>query len=55
MEKNNVLTVALWLLVILGVVMIYLGAFFTPNILYPPIVTGLGFFVIAWVFSSLKS
>ena len=55
MEQNKALTTAMYLMVLLALVMIYLGAFFTPNILYPPIVTGLGFLVLAWLFHTLKS
>ena len=55
MEKNKALTYSSYLMIILAIVMIYLGAFFTPNILYPPIVTGIGFLVLAWLFHHLKA
>ncbi len=54
MEKNQVLTITSILLVVLGVVMIYLGGFNSPKVILPPIVTGIGFFVIAWCLNALK-
>ncbi|HLT72487.1 MAG TPA: hypothetical protein VKZ75_07525 [Cyclobacteriaceae bacterium] len=54
MEKNNVLLLGLWMMVILGLVMVYLGGLHGPNVMWPPIVTGIGFFVIAWVFAVLR-
>ena len=44
----------LWVLIILGILMIYLGSMFGLKVMYPPIVTGMGFFIIAWGFQSLK-
>jgi len=54
MDKNKVFSVAGILLIILGIVMIYIGGFYAPKVMLPPIITGIGFFVIAWVFSNLK-
>jgi hypothetical protein len=54
MDKNKVLTIAGILLILLGIIMVYIGGFYAPKIMLPPIITGLGFFVIAWVFSTLK-
>lgn len=54
MEKNKVLTLASYLLILLGLVMVYLGGFYGPKIILPPIVTGLGFFVLAWALTALK-
>jgi drug/metabolite transporter (DMT)-like permease len=51
MTKNNLLTVAAFLLFVLGIYMIYLGT--RANIL-PPTVTGAGFIIIAAVFWKLK-
>ena len=51
MSKNSLLTVAAFLLFVLGVYMIYLGT--KANIL-PPTITGVGFIVIAAVFWKLK-
>ena len=38
------------LLIILGVAMIYIGGFYAPKVMLPPIITGVGFFLIALVF-----
>lgn len=54
MEKNNVLLLGLWMMIILGLVMVYLGGLHGPNVMLPPIITGIGFFVIAWVFAVLR-
>ena len=54
MNKNSTLTIAQILLVVLGIAMILIGAVFTPKLMVPPIITGVGFFVIAWAFSVLK-
>jgi multidrug transporter EmrE-like cation transporter len=37
-------------LIILGIVMIYIGGFHAPKVILPPIITGIGFFLIALVF-----
>lgn len=54
MDKKNVLSVSAIILMILGIVMIYIGGFYAPKVLLPPIITGIGFFVIAWVLLILK-
>ncbi|MCD6543361.1 MAG: hypothetical protein J7K34_02520 [Flavobacteriaceae bacterium] len=54
MDKNKILNTAVILLAIIGIVMIYIGGFYTPNIMLPPVLTGIGFFIIAWAFSALK-
>ena len=51
MSKNSLLTVAAFLLFVLGVYMIYLGT--KANIL-PPTITGVGFIVIAAIFWKLR-
>jgi drug/metabolite transporter (DMT)-like permease len=51
MRKNSLLTVAAFLLFVLGIYMIYLGT--KANIL-PPTITGVGFIVIAAVFWKLR-
>jgi len=38
------------LLIILGVIMIYIGGFYAPKVMLPPIITGIGFFIIASVY-----
>ncbi len=54
MDKNNVLSIATILLVLLGIAMIYIGGFYAPKVMLPPIITGVGFFIIAWVLTTLK-
>lgn len=53
MEKKSVLNIAVFLLVVLGVAIIYIGVS-GPKIIWPPIITGLGFFVIGWAISALN-
>ncbi|HEY8510847.1 MAG TPA: hypothetical protein VIL31_02740 [Cyclobacteriaceae bacterium] len=54
MNKGQILSICVWVLVVLGLVMIYLGAVYPPKVMFPPIVTGIGFFVIAWAFAQLR-
>ena len=54
MKKNSVLSIATILLIVLGVAMIYIGGFYTPKLMLPPIITGIGFFIISWVLTTLK-
>jgi len=54
MQKDQVLNMAKYLLIILGIIMIYIGGFYGQKIILPPIITGIGFFIIAWVFHTLK-
>ena len=54
MDKNNVLTISSLLLVILGIAMIYIGGFYAPKVMLPPIITGVGFFILAWVLKVLR-
>ncbi len=42
------------LLIVLGIVMIYIGGFYAPKVMLPPIITGIGFFVIASVYLKEK-
>ena len=42
--------VAALILIILGIAMIYIGGFHAPKLMLPPIITGIGFFVIAAIF-----
>lgn len=55
MSKNKTITIAFIILLVLGVAMLYLGGFHGEKIILPPILTGIGFFVIAWVFKSLQT
>ncbi len=54
MDKNKIFTIAGIILALLGIAMIYIGAFYAPKIMLPPIITGIGFFVISWVLLALK-
>lgn len=38
------------ILILLGIAMIYIGGFYAPKVMLPPIITGVGFFAIAFVF-----
>ena len=53
MEKKQVLMAVRLFLIALGILMIYLGGFANPKVILPPIITGLGFFGIAWAFGVL--
>jgi hypothetical protein len=35
--------------------MIYIGGFYGPKVILPPIITGVGFFLIAWAIHVLKN
>ncbi len=54
MYKSKILAIAAILLILLGIFMIYLGGFYAPKIMLPPIITGIGFFLIAWALNALK-
>ena len=54
MKRNSVLLTAQIILILLGIAMILIGGVFGKKFMLPPIITGIGFFVIAWVFSVLK-
>ncbi|WP_175418924.1 hypothetical protein [Aureibaculum algae] len=54
MDKNKVLSTVAIALIILGIVMIYIGGFYAPKVMLPPIITGVGFFLIAWAINALK-
>ena len=54
MDKNKILTTTAILLIVLGVAMIYIGGFYAPKVMLPPIISGVGFFLIAWALNALK-
>ena len=54
MDKNKTLTTTAILLVVLWIAMIYLGGFHAPKLMLPPIISGVGFFLIAWALNALK-
>lgn len=53
MSKKAALNIAVFLLIILGVAIIYVGIS-GPKVILPPIITGLGFFVISWAINVLN-
>ncbi len=55
MDKNKVLRTTAILLIILGIAMIYIGGFYAPKVMLPPIITGVGFFLIAWALNALRN
>ncbi|MBY0477117.1 MAG: hypothetical protein K2Q24_05690 [Chitinophagaceae bacterium] len=50
MEKKQRLLIASLLLSVLAFVMLYLGFVSAIKVLWPPVVTGAGFLLIAWQF-----
>jgi len=54
MNKNKVLTTSSILLILLGIAMIYIGGFYAPKMMLPPIISGVGFVLIAWALNALK-
>ena len=50
MKLNKTLTISAILLALLAITMIYIGGFYAPKLMLPPIITGIGFFAIATVF-----
>ncbi|WP_162497550.1 hypothetical protein [Aureibaculum marinum] len=54
MDKNKVISIVSILLIVLGISMIYIGSFYGPKVMLPPIITGVGFFLISWVLKVLK-
>ena len=54
MKRNSVLATSQFLLILLAVAMISIGAVFAETFLLPPILTGIGFVIIAWTFNVLK-
>jgi hypothetical protein len=54
MKKNKILKITVLLLIVLGIAMIYIGGFYAPKVMLPPIITGVGFFLIARALNALK-
>ena len=54
MNKNKTITISSFALVLLGITMIYIGGFYAPKVMLPPIITGVGFFIIAWALKALR-
>jgi len=55
MKNSKLIKVSALALVILGIAMIYIGGFYGPKVILPPIITGIGFFIIAWVFNVMRN
>lgn len=54
MDKNKILVTTAILLIVLGLTMVYIGGFYAPKVMLPPIISGIGFFLIAWALNALK-
>lgn len=54
MKKNNVLSTVAVLLIVMGIAMIYIGGFYAPKVMLPPLISGVGFMLIAWALHVLK-
>ena len=54
MKRNSALITSQFLLILLAAVMISIGAVFAETFLLQPILTGIGFLVIAWTLNVLK-
>ncbi len=54
MKLKNTLTFSAILLVLLAIVMIYIGGFYAEKLMLPPIITGIGFVIIAKVLLDLR-
>ena len=54
MNKNRVLTVTSIALFLLGATMIYIGGVHAPEVILPPVITGVGFFILAWALKALR-
>jgi hypothetical protein len=55
MSKNKILSITAILLAVLGITMIYLGGFHAPKVMLPPILSGIGFILIAWALNTIKN
>lgn len=54
MGKQTILTVGALIVFVIGAIMIYLGALKTDKILLPPLLSGIAFWAIAWVFNGIR-
>ena len=54
MEKRKLINILSFLVLLLGIVMIYLGAFYSPNLMLPPVISGFAFILIAWALYLFK-
>ncbi len=54
MKRESILGIGSLLMILLALAIGYIGVFGGPNILLPPLITSVGFVVIAWVFFSFR-
>jgi len=54
MQLRRLLTASALILIILGISMIYIGGIYSQKVILPPIITGIGFFMISWVLLALR-
>ena len=54
MKRNSVLSTAQLLLALIAIFMIAFGSVIADTFMVAPIMTGIGFLIIAWTFKSLK-
>lgn len=54
MKRNDVLVIAQFLLVLLGVGVLIIGIGFTEKFSFIPVLNALALFVVAWTFTSLR-
>lgn len=54
MKKESILVVGSLILVVLALAIGYIGAFSGPNVLLPPVITSIGFIVIAFVLFAIR-
>ena len=54
MDKNKILKTTAFFLIVLGIAMIYIGGFYAPKVMLPPIITGVAFFLIAWALNAVR-
>ncbi|MBU2525223.1 MAG: hypothetical protein KKC03_01290 [Bacteroidetes bacterium] len=54
MNKQTILTLGALFTFIIGAIMIYLGALKGDKIILPPLLSGIAFWVIAWVFNGIR-
>jgi Flp pilus assembly pilin Flp len=54
MKRNSVLSTAQFLLAFIAIFMIAYGSVLGDTFMIAPIVTGIGFLIIAWTLTSLK-
>ena len=54
MENRKIIAVISFLVLLLGIAMVYLGTFYSPNLMLPPVISGFAFILIAWALFLFK-